>query len=147
MKDLETRLREQAQREREQHDPGDLFWARLPGATWQAYQADAEKRRRRWRWWPRLVLPFVTACTAAAALVLVLRSHHPQPTVKKSVPLDPSITMEADMMEMMDEPSDDIASGQPATELLEHWHVPADVIIDELNDKQLAALAEQLGKS
>lgn len=146
MKDLETRLREQAAREKESNDPGDLFWARMPGATWQAYQAEQEKRRRRFAWWPRLVLPIATACAAAVALVLVLTRPHHAPA-KISAPLDPSITMEADMMEMMDSPSDDVASGQPAFELLEHWHVPADVIVDELTDKQLAALAEQLGKS
>ena len=146
MKDLETRLREQAAREKETHDPGDLFWARLPGAAWQAYQAEQEKRRRRFAWWPRLVLPLVTTCAVAAAMVLVLRSHPNRLTPTKSAPLDPSITMEADMLEMIDPPSDDLAS-EPAIELLEHWHVPADVMVDELNDKQLAALAEQLGKS
>jgi len=146
MKDLESRLREQAAREKETHDPGDLFWARMPGATWQAYQAEQEKRRQRFAWWPRLVLPLATACAAAATFVLVLRAHPHRVTPTNSAPMDPSITMEADMLEMIDEPSDDLASG-PAIELLEHWHVPADVIVDQLDDKQLTALAAQLGKS
>ena len=148
MKDLESRLREQAAREKELRDPGEAFWAQLPGATWQAYQNENEQRRARWAWLRRLIVPLATTCAAAAALVLVLHSRPPHGgDVKTTSPLDPSITMEADMIEMMDEPSDDIASGQPAVELLEHWHVPADVVLDELTDKQLAALAEQLGKS
>jgi hypothetical protein len=141
MKDLESRLREEAARERQRKDPGDAFWEQLPGVTWQAFQAESDRRQKRWVFWRRLTVPIMTTCAAAVALFLLIRAPH-QPV--HVAPLDPSVTQDADLLEILDSPSDDIAAGQPAIELLEHWHVPADVVVDELSDKQLAALAERL---
>ena len=64
MKDLETRLREEAARERQRQDPGDAFWEKLPGATWQAFQAESERRQKRWALWRRLTVPIMTTCAA-----------------------------------------------------------------------------------
>jgi hypothetical protein len=154
MKDLETRLREEAARERQRQDPGDAFWEKLPGATWQAFQQESERRQRRWAFWRRLAVPLMTTCAAATALLLVVRVHHPLPPTKAAGPL----VVEPASLETAADEVDDAAlerlaheldvggnAAAPGVELLEHWNVPVDVMVDELSDKQIDALAERLG--
>jgi len=155
MKDLETRLREEAARERQRQDPGDAFWDKLPGATWQAFQQESGRRQRRWAFWRRLAVPLLTTCAAAAALVLVVRTNHHHPLTP--TPAGPLVVEPASLETAADEVDDaaierlagelDVgaSSSTPGVELLEHWNVPVDVMVDELSDKQIAALAERLG--
>ena len=159
MKDLETRLREEAARERQRQDPGDAFWDKLPGATWQAFQEESQRRQKRWAFWRRLTVPIMTTCAAAAALVLVVRSQpsrhsppHPMPTHESPLVVEPASLETAadevddDALERLAHELDVSASAAtPGVELLEHWNVPVDVMVDELSDKQISALAERLG--
>ena len=156
MKDLESRLREQAAREREHRDPGPSFWAELPGATWRAYQAaehERVRRRHRTRW-----AALATGLVAAAALVLVIVRPRPG----RAPAADPfdlvGAARAAGGDELLVEPSPDVAPfllDDAAVERLARDigigdstdDVPIEELIEHLSEPELEALAANLGRT
>jgi hypothetical protein len=157
--DLETLLRQQAAQDRRERDPGDLFWARLPRTTWEAWQAETQRtgeRRRRRRRWLLLAAPIVAA---AATLLIWLPGRAPRGAGEIGgealLPLpaeETTATFETTTWELNDAQLSRLAGelGVAQDETLTAGggdDVPVEVLVERLSESELARLAAHLRRS
>ncbi|HJZ87758.1 MAG TPA: hypothetical protein VKN99_21440 [Polyangia bacterium] len=152
MKDLETRLREQAEQMRRESDPGDLFWARFPAQVGQALERAEIGRARRRVWLRRSSVALGALAMAAAALLLVTRVRRPTgegPLMPTELVIEPASIDEAPYLledaalERLARELDTFRVGEEslADEL------PLESLLDHMDDNQLRDLAKRLHRS
>src|SRR5262245_33492061 len=154
MRDFEQQLRDAELRHRREQDPGDLFWARLPGKIWTGITEARARRARRLRWLRRAGAG-VAALAAAGVILFELRlgtsrapTSTPRPTTVTELAAEPPEVDEApwilepaalaELARELNEAAPELADETNTDDL------PIEVLLDRMSESELKTLEAQL---